>query len=283
MSKDRLIKCKCCNHLSSLRDIYESNYRCWNCASEIELIQECDAEDKFVREIEQLKVEMAGSQERAEMLLRAKDEWADRARAAEAERDALVVKINKLNAHISEWLCDKCRTVHPAPDGFDLSCKTSGCDGFLRPSSANLRQVELERDALRAEVESLKSQRVDWQAQCLKRGFDYVRESDDHYVLADIPEMAALLGELLGVEVRSKENNSYGETVSELREQLESANAAFHRAYELEKENDGLRKDAEIGRVARRIASELHDSPKSALSQLARAIDAAMAAEGGDQ
>lgn len=84
----------------------------------------------------------------------------------------------------------------------------------------------------------------DWQAECLKKGFEYVRESDDHYVLADVPEMAALLGELLGVEVRDKENHSYGETVSSLNEQIDAANNAFHRIYELEQEVESLRKDA---------------------------------------
>lgn len=87
--------------------------------------------------------------------------------------------------------------------------------------------------------------RADWQAECLKRGFEYVRESDDHYVLADVPEMAALLGQLIGVEVRDRGNDSYGETVSSLNEQIDAANNAFHRAYEAEKECDALRKDAE--------------------------------------
>ena len=89
----------------------------------------------------------------------------------------------------------------------------------------------------------LRKSTTDWQAECLKKGFEYVRESDDHYVLADVPEMALLLGDLLGVEVRDKENHSYGETVSSLNEQIESANNAFHRAYEAEKECEELRKD----------------------------------------
>ena len=98
--------------------------------------------------------------------------------------------------------------------------------------------------ALIAEVEGLRKGRTDWQAECLKRGFEYVRESDDHYVLADIPEMAELLGMLLGVEVRSKDNDSYGETVSILQDMADANSDAFHRAYELEKENESLKKDA---------------------------------------
>lgn len=98
--------------------------------------------------------------------------------------------------------------------------------------------------ALIAEVEGLRKGRTDWQAECLKRGFEYVRESDDHYVLADIPEMAELLGLLLGVEVRSKDNDGYGETVSMLQDMADANSDAFHRAYELEKENEYLKKDA---------------------------------------
>jgi len=119
------------------------------------------------------------------------------------------------------------------------------------------KEIQAERDQLRVDVEQLKSHRTDWQAKCLKRGFEYVRESDDHYVLADTPEMAVLLGELLGVEVRSKDNDGYGETVSELREQLESASASFHRAYELEKENEALRKDAERYRWLRSAENDV--------------------------
>lgn len=87
--------------------------------------------------------------------------------------------------------------------------------------------------------------REDWQRACIKKGFVYIREPDDHYVIADVPEMALLLGELLGVEVRTKDSDSYGETVSELQEQVESGLHAYQRAYELEKENEALRKDAD--------------------------------------
>jgi hypothetical protein len=95
--------------------------------------------------------------------------------------------------------------------------------------------------ALLAENESLQRDRTDWQSECLKKGFEYVRESDAHYVLADAPEMAALLGQLLGVEVRSKDNDDYGETVSSLSEQMEACNSVYGRAYDLEKENESLK------------------------------------------
>ena len=113
--------------------------------------------------------------------------------------------------------------------------------------------------------------KIDWQAECLKKGFEYVRESDDHYVLADLPEMAALLGQLLGVEVRDKDNHSYGETVSELNEQIEAANNAFHRTYKLEKEVEALRKDLEshkrmllaaacdLGAIGEALGAEMDD------------------------
>lgn len=55
---------------------------------------------------------------------------------------------DKISALVTEWLCDKCNTVHPAPKGFDLSCNTAECDGLLRPSSPELRRVEAHRDKL---------------------------------------------------------------------------------------------------------------------------------------
>jgi len=112
----------------------------------------------------------------------------------------------------------------------------------MKHSCAIRLKKEIER--LQAENESLKRDRTDWQAECLKKGFEYVREPDAHYVLADVPEMAALLGQLLEVEVRSKDNDDYGETVSSLNEQLEACNSVYGRAYDLEKEVESLRKVA---------------------------------------
>lgn len=106
-----------------------------------------------------------------------------------------------------------------------------------------------------AEVEDLRKGRTDWQAECLKRGFEYVRESDDHYVLADTPEMAELLGLLLGVDVRSKDSDGYGETVSMLQDMVDANSDAFHRDYELEKENESLKKDAARFRFIEQDAS----------------------------
>lgn len=63
------------------------------------------------------------------------------------------------------------------------------------------------------------SKEVNWQEECLKKGFEYVREPDDHYVIADPSEMAALLRDLLGVDVRTKDGDSYGVAVCELQEQ----------------------------------------------------------------
>lgn len=128
------------------------------------------------------------------------------------------------------------------------------CDN-LRFWPEELSESKQEVDRLEAEVEALRKDRTDWQAECLKRGFEYVRESDDHYVLADIPEMAELLGLLLGVEVRSKDNDSYGETVSMLQDMADANSDAFHRAYELEKENESLKKDAARFRFIEQDAS----------------------------
>ena len=125
-------------------------------------------------------------------------------------------------------------------NGLNQVCADLGPSNALYIAAANPTVVL----ALVAEVEALRKDRTDWQAECLKRGFEYVRESDDHYVLADIPEMAELLGLLLGVEVRSKDSDSYGETVSMLQDMADANSDAFHRAYELEKENEYLKKDA---------------------------------------
>lgn len=51
---------------------------------------------------------------------------------------------------------------------------------------------------------------------------------------------------------------------------------------QLRTEVEALRGDAEIGRLARRVVVELHDSPKSALTHIVRAVDAAMAAKEGE-
>lgn len=143
----------------------------------------------------------------------------------------------------------------------------------------------VEIDRLKAENEALKSHRTDWQAKCLKRGFQYVRESDDHYVLADLPEMAELLGELLGVEVRGKDGDSYGEALSVVQEQLDAANNAFLQAYEAKKECDALRKDAERYRwlkVERRPAADLDAAFNTYGVPVDEAIDAAMAREASE-
>lgn len=83
-------------------------------------------------------------------------------------------------------------------------------------------------ESLKAENEALRKDRTDWQAECLRRGFEYVREPDDHYVLADLPEMADLLGMLLGVEVRTKDNDTYEEANSRLNEQIEGLINTIH-------------------------------------------------------
>jgi hypothetical protein len=102
-------------------------------------------------------------------------------------------------------------------------------------------QVIEENEALIAENERLSKDRTDWQAECIKRGFTYCRVPDDHYVLADVPEMADLLGLLLGVEVRDREDDGYGDTVSSLTTQVDAGINAFHRAYQAEKERDELK------------------------------------------
>jgi len=53
--------------------------------------------------------------------------------------------------------------------------------------------------------------RKNWQDECLKRGFEYVRESDDHYVTATPEQMADLLREVLGIDVRRPQGCDYTE------------------------------------------------------------------------
>lgn len=126
-------------------------------------------------------------------------------------------------------------------------CGTCGGDGVLGPVE-DFEALAAEGDQLKAENEALRKDRTDWQAECLKRGFKYVREPDDHYVLADVPEMADLLGALLGVEVRNKENDSYEEANSRLNEQIEGLTNTVHSL-------ESLRKDAERYRGVRRVAN----------------------------
>lgn len=72
------------------------------------------------------------------------------------------------------------------------------------------------------------SKEVNWQEECLKKGFEYVREPDDHYVIADPSEMVALLRDLLGVDVRTKDGDSYGVAVCELQEQVDGLVGTLH-------------------------------------------------------
>lgn len=110
--------------------------------------------------------------------------------------------------------------------------------------SNNVQVLVAEVARLKAENEALRKDQTDWQAECLKRGFEYVRESDDHYVLADVPEMADLLGSMLGVEVRSKENDAYEEANSQLNERIEGLINTIH-------SQESMRKDAERWRFVR--------------------------------
>lgn len=69
---------------------------------------------------------------------------------------------------------------------------------------------------------------TDWKKECLKKGFEYVREPDDHYLIASVEEMAELLGDILGIEVRTKEGDSYGESVENLKEQINGLANVLH-------------------------------------------------------
>lgn len=93
--------------------------------------------------------------------------------------------------------------------------------------------------ALLAERDALKK---DWQYECLKKGFEYVREPDDHYVVADPSEMVSLLRDLLGVDVRTKEGDDYGVSVSELQDRIKGLIDTIHAQ---ERRLEAMKKDAE--------------------------------------
>lgn len=86
-----------------------------------------------------------------------------------------------------------------------------------------------------------------WQAECLAKGFEYVREPDDHYVIADTSEMVNLLRDLLGVDVRQKDGDTYGESVRELQDQIDGLISILHDQQgqndQLKAECEGLRKE----------------------------------------
>lgn len=104
--------------------------------------------------------------------------------------------------------------------------------GEIDKHQAQVTALLAERDALRK----------DWQSECLKKGFKYVREPDDHYVVADPSEMVSLLRDLLGVDVRTKEGDDYGVSVSELQDQIEGLIDTIHAQ---ERRLEAMKKDAE--------------------------------------
>ncbi|MEW6316263.1 MAG: hypothetical protein AB1670_07710 [Pseudomonadota bacterium] len=118
------------------------------------------------------------------------------------------------------------------------------------------------------------SKEVNWQQECLKKGFEYVRESDDHYVVASPAEMVALLRDLLGVDVRTKDCDSYGVAACELQEQIDGLVNTIH-AQQAERdallaERDALVKDAERYRWLR--MADWWDSPLCAVRNPAKQV-----------
>jgi len=94
--------------------------------------------------------------------------------------------------------------------------------GFRRNTLAVIERIEA------ALADPVAEPARDWQAECLKKGFEYVRESDDHYVIASPAEMVALLRDLLGIDVRQKNGRDYGVAVCELQEQIDGLVNTLH-------------------------------------------------------
>ncbi len=133
------------------------------------------------------------------------------------------------------------------------------------------------------------SKEVNWQQECLKKGFEYVREPDDHYVVASPAEMVALLRDLLGVDVRTKDCDSYGVAVCELQEQIDGLVNTLH-AQQAERdallaERDALKKALEQIAVADWQSSEsatdneISMAKGALIRKLKRIADAALQGE----
>jgi len=67
----------------------------------------------------------------------------------------LIQQRDELLAHIPEWHCKTCNTIHLPPNGFNLCCPTPKCTGLLKPSSQAIRIVEAQRDELLAALKAL--------------------------------------------------------------------------------------------------------------------------------
>ena len=109
------------------------------------------------------------------------------------------------------------------------------------------------------------SKEVNWQQECLKKGFEYVREPDDHYVVASPAEMVALLRDLLGVDVRTKDCDSYGVAVCELQEQIDGLVNTIH-AQQAERDALLAERDAMKKVLDRQVP--LHDAIQRAAGDL---------------
>lgn len=82
--------------------------------------------------------------------------------AASAPADELAA----IRERIPEWLCEDCNTVHTPPSGFDLTCKTPGCVGLLKPSTLAERklreQVKVLEEALADAASYTRHSDYDW-------------------------------------------------------------------------------------------------------------------------
>lgn len=138
--------------------------------------------------------------------------------------------------------------------------------------------LKVKNSAVTGLIARLRATEKDWAKEALAKGFEYVRESDDHYVVASPEDMVNLLRDVIGIDIRMKDGGSYGESVSELKEQVDGLVNTIHTLEEFRKDADRL--EWLDGQVEAYGFQGIHEGNRwiveGPFSSIHRAIDAAM-------